>query len=57
MCIRDRLYTGLRVGELVSLTLADVTLSERKGAIQVRAEVAKGGKERAVPVQMCIRDR
>lgn len=44
------LYTGLRVGELVALTLDDVTLSERKGSIQVRADVAKGGKERTVPV-------
>lgn len=50
------LYTGLRVGELVSLTLADVTLSERKGVIQVRAEVAKGGKERAVPVPKQARE-
>lgn len=36
--------TGLRVGELVALTLDDVTLSERKGTIQVRADVAKGGR-------------
>lgn len=50
------LYTGLRVGELVSLTLADMTLSERKGVIQVRAEVAKGGKERAVPVPKQARE-
>lgn len=50
------LYTGLRVGELVSLTLDDVTLSERKGVIQVRAEVAKGGKERAVPVPKQARE-
>jgi site-specific recombinase XerD len=44
------LYTGLRVGELVALEPNDVTLSERKGVIQVRAEVAKGSKERVVPV-------
>lgn len=50
------LYTGLRVGELVSLTEDDVTLSERKGTIQVRAEVAKGGKERAVPVSKKARE-
>lgn len=50
------LYTGLRVGELVSLTMDDVTLSERKGTIQVRAEVAKGGKERAVPVPKQARE-
>jgi site-specific recombinase XerD len=50
------LYTGLRVGELVSLTMPDVTLSERKGVIQVRAEIAKGGKERAVPVPKQARE-
>lgn len=50
------LYTGLRVGELVALNLDDVTLSERKGVIQVRAEVAKGGKERVVPVPKRARD-
>ena len=50
------LYTGLRVGELVTLKMEDVTLSERKGVIQVRAEVAKGGKERAVPVPKKARE-
>ena len=54
--ISTLLYTGLRVGELVSLTMEDVTLSERKGTIQVRAEVAKGGKERAVPVPKKARE-
>ena len=54
--ISTLLYTGLRVGELVSLKLDDVTLSERKGAIQVRAEVAKGGKERVVPVPKKARE-
>ncbi len=50
------LYTGLRVGELVSLNVDDVILSERKGVIQVRSEVAKGGKERAVPVPQKARE-
>ena len=50
------LYTGLRVGELVALREDDLTLSERKGVIQVRADVAKGGKERAVPVPKRARD-
>ena len=50
------LYTGLRVGELVSLKMDDVTLSERKGVIHVRAEVAKGGKEREVPVPKNARE-
>lgn len=54
--ISTLLYTGLRVGELVALELDDVTLSERKGMIQVRAEVAKGGKERAVPVPKRARE-
>jgi hypothetical protein len=49
-------HAGLRVGELVSLIMDDVTRSERKGAIQVRAEVAKGEKERAVPVYL-LRER
>jgi integrase/recombinase XerC len=50
------LYTGLRVGELVSLQMEDVTLTERKGVIRVRAEVAKGGKEREVPVPKKARE-
>ena len=50
------LYTGLRVGELVALEPGDVILSERKGVIQVRAETAKGGKERAVPVPKRARE-
>jgi len=54
--ISTLLYTGLRVGELVTLTLDDVTLSERKGVIQVRAEVAKGDKERTVPVPKNARE-
>lgn len=44
------LYTGLRVGELTGLQLTDLTLSKRKGQIHLRAEIAKGGKERTVPV-------
>ena len=54
--IATLLYTGLRVGELVSLKMADVTLSERKGVIHIRAEVAKGGKEREVPVPKKARE-
>jgi site-specific recombinase XerD len=34
----------------------DVILSDRKGTIQIRAEVAKGGKERAVPVPKKARE-
>jgi site-specific recombinase XerD len=54
--IATLLYTGLRVGELVSLKADDVTLSERKGVIHIRAGVAKGGKERAVPVSKKARE-
>lgn len=50
------LYTGLRVGELVALEQGDVTLTERKGVIQVQAEVAKGNKERAVPIPKKARE-
>ena len=54
--IATLLYTGLRVGELVALQVDDVTLSERKGTIQIRADVAKGGKEREVPVPKTARE-
>jgi integrase/recombinase XerD len=41
-------HTGIRVGELVALRLADVTLSERKGQLVVRS--GKGSKYRVVPL-------
>jgi site-specific recombinase XerD len=41
-------HTGIRVGELIALRLADVTLSERKGQLVVRA--GKGSKYRVVPL-------
>lgn len=50
------LYTGLRVGELVSLRVDDIALSERKGVIRVRADAAKGEKERAVPIPKRARE-
>jgi len=50
------LYTGLRVGELVSLRVDDIALSERKGVIRVWANVAKGEKERAVPIPKRARE-
>jgi site-specific recombinase XerD len=40
--------TGLRVGELAELTLADVEISERKGMVTVRS--GKGVKYRQVPL-------
>jgi integrase/recombinase XerC len=40
-------HTGLRVGELVSLTVQDVRLGERNGQVRVRG---KGNKERVIPL-------
>lgn len=45
-------HTGLRVGELVGLTLQDVTISERGGQLRVRG---KGSKERVVPLNKEVR--
>ena len=59
--VRDRaliyllLHTGLRLGEAASLRLDNLTLSARKGAVRVRSEWAKGGKERVVPVSAAAR--
>lgn len=50
------LFTGIRVGELCTLTRNDVQLSERKGTVSIRAEVAKGGKERRVPMPKKARE-
>jgi site-specific recombinase XerD len=47
------LRTGLRVSELIDLTLADVVLSERAGKVIVRA--GKGGKYREVPLSKEVR--
>jgi len=49
------LYTGLRVGELVRLERGDVSMSPRKGSILIRAAIAKGGKQRRVPVPLVAR--
>jgi integrase/recombinase XerC len=40
--------TGLRVGELAKLTVADAEISERKGTVTVRS--GKGAKYRQVPL-------
>jgi site-specific recombinase XerD len=45
--------TGLRVSELVDLTLADVELAERAGRVIVRE--GKGGKYREVPLSKEVR--
>jgi site-specific recombinase XerD len=42
------LNTGLRVSELVALEIEDITFSERKGELRVRA--GKGTKERIIPL-------
>jgi site-specific recombinase XerD len=42
------LNTGLRVSELVTLEIEDITFSERKGKLRVRA--GKGTKERILPL-------
>ena len=42
------LNTGLRVSELVTLEIEDITFSERKGELRVRA--GKGQKERIIPL-------
>jgi len=51
------LFTGIRVGELVKVTRDEVALSEKKGAIHIRAEVGKGGRERTVPIPLEARRR
>jgi site-specific recombinase XerD len=51
--IETLLRTGLRVSELIDLTLADVELAERAGKVIVRA--GKGGKYREVPLSREVR--
>ena len=46
-------FAGLRVGEVISLTLEDVLLGERSGHVVVRD--GKGGKERTVPLSIEVR--
>jgi len=48
------LNTGLRIGELCSLEMSDITISERKGMILVRS--GKGQKARKVPINQLARD-
>lgn len=50
------LFTGLRVGELCALKRNDVQVTERKGTLSIRADVAKGGKERHVPMPKRARE-
>jgi len=46
-------HTGIRVGELSALKLADVEISDRKGHLTVRS--GKGGKYRVVPLNVDVR--
>jgi len=48
------LYTGLRLGELAALDLADVRLSARKGIVVVRS--GKGDAYREVPLNRPVRE-
>lgn len=50
------LYTGLRVGEAAHLTIEAIQLAQRKGTLVIRAEHAKGGKQRRVPVPAKARE-
>ena len=47
------LFTGCRVGDLVSLELSDVMLAERSGTVVFRN--AKGNKQRSVPLPLQAR--
>jgi len=47
------LYTGCRVGDLVSLELHDLMLAERSGSVVFR--LGKGGKQRTAPLPMPAR--
>ncbi len=46
-------HTGIRVGELCDLRLADVDVSERKGSLTVRR--GKGAKFRTIPLNADVR--
>jgi integrase len=50
------LLTGVRVGELSGLEVRDLEVTERRGALHIRAEIAKGGRERVVPLPKDARD-
>lgn len=42
--------TGLRVSELCGLRLSDIRNGKIKGEVTVRKEIAKGGRERTIPL-------
>src|SRR5919202_1509572 len=47
-------HTGIRVGELCNLRVADIRTSERKGSVLVRS--GKGDKDRTVPLNHDVRE-
>ncbi|MBV8233732.1 MAG: tyrosine-type recombinase/integrase [Planctomycetaceae bacterium] len=47
------LQAGLRIGEVVTLRVADLVIRERSGCVRVR--LGKGGKEREVPLNASAR--
>jgi integrase/recombinase XerD len=47
-------HTGIRVGELCNLRLADIRTSERKGSVLVRS--GKGDKDRTIPLNHDVRE-
>jgi len=47
------LNTGLRVSELIDLDLSDITMTDRKGEVMVRA--GKGARQRVIPLNNTAR--
>lgn len=47
------LQAGLRIGEVASLTVGDIHVSDRKGSVEIRQ--GKGSKYRLVPLNSDIR--
>jgi integrase len=57
LCVEVLVSTGLRANELLKLRPEDLRLSGNVGWITVRAEIAKNGRERTVPLPMPLPDR
>lgn len=49
------LFTGMRLSEVAGAEVRDIDISERKGSVSIRSEVAKGGKARVVPIPAAAR--
>ncbi len=50
------LQTGLRVAELAGVERRDLEIGERRGTLRVRADVAKNGRYREVPLSKNVRE-